>query len=39
MKIKKTNMYTAASKGFSTATELADWFVRDLGMPFRTPTL
>ena len=35
MKVKKTNMYDAASKGFSTATDLADWFVRDLGMPFR----
>ena len=28
-------MYNAASNGFSTATDLADWFVRDLGMPFR----
>ena len=35
MKIKKKNMYNAASNGFSTATDLADWFVRDLGMPFR----
>ena len=35
MKVKKINMYEAASKGFSTATDLADWFVRDLGMPFR----
>ena len=35
MKVKKTNMYEAASRGFSTATDLADWFVRDLGMPFR----
>ena len=35
MKVKKTNMYNAASNGFSTATDLADWFVRDLGMPFR----
>ena len=34
MKIKKTNMYDAASNGFSTATDLADWFVRDLGIPF-----
>ena len=35
MEVKKTNMYEAASRGFSTATDLADWFVRDLGMPFR----
>ena len=35
MKVKKMNMYDAASRGFSTATDLADWFVRDLGMPFR----
>ena len=26
---------TAAASGFSTATDLADWLVRDLGMPFR----
>lgn len=25
----------AASMGFSTATDLADWLVRELGMPFR----
>jgi argininosuccinate lyase len=25
----------AASSGFSTATDLADWLVRDLGLPFR----
>ena len=35
MKVKKTNMYEAASNGFSTATDMADWFVRELGMPFR----
>ena len=35
MKIKKKNMYDAASNGFSTATDLADWLVRDLRMPFR----
>ena len=35
MKINRTNMYNAASNGFSTATDLADWFVRELGMPFR----
>ena len=35
MKVKQANMYKAASNGFSTATDLADWFVRDLGIPFR----
>ena len=35
MKVNRTNMYNAASNGFSTATDLADWFVRELGMPFR----
>ncbi|MEM1087508.1 MAG: argininosuccinate lyase [Pseudomonadota bacterium] len=29
------NMRAAAAKGFSTATDLADWLVRELGMPFR----
>ncbi|MCL4171467.1 UNVERIFIED_CONTAM: hypothetical protein GTU68_031101 [Idotea baltica] len=29
------NMRAAASTGFSTATDLADWLVRDLGLPFR----
>lgn len=28
-------MLRAASDGFSTATDLADWLVRTLGMPFR----
>ncbi len=28
-------MLAAASRGFSTATDLADWLVRVLGMPFR----
>jgi argininosuccinate lyase len=28
-------MQAAAEQGFSTATDLADWLVRDLGMPFR----
>ncbi len=35
MKVNEINMYNAASNGFSTATDLADWFVRELGMPFR----
>ena len=29
------NMRAAAAKGFSTATDLADFLVRELGMPFR----
>jgi argininosuccinate lyase len=28
-------MRAAAARGFSTATDLADWLVRDLGVPFR----
>ena len=28
-------MEAAAGSGFATATDLADWLVRDLGMPFR----
>jgi argininosuccinate lyase len=28
-------MRTAAGQGYSTATDLADWLVRTLGMPFR----
>ena len=29
------NMAAAAAKGFSTATDLADWLARELGLPFR----
>jgi argininosuccinate lyase len=32
---KPDNMRAAAAKGFSTATDLADWLVRELGLPFR----
>ncbi len=28
-------MHEAAAEGFSTATDLADWLVRELGLPFR----
>ena len=28
-------MRAAAAKGFSTATDLADWLVREAGLPFR----
>jgi argininosuccinate lyase len=31
----KARMQDAAAAGFSTATDLADWLVRELGMPFR----
>jgi argininosuccinate lyase len=28
-------MESAAGQGFTTATDLADWLVRELGLPFR----
>jgi argininosuccinate lyase len=31
----KTSMRDAAGRGYSTATDLADWLVRELKMPFR----
>ncbi len=31
----EASLRTAATSGFSTATDLADWLVRELGMPFR----
>ena len=31
----KDRMEAAASSGFSTATDLADWLVREAGLPFR----
>ena len=31
----RENLEAAAATGFSTATDLADWLVRVLGMPFR----
>ena len=31
----KDKMLAAAQSGYSTATELADWLVRELGLPFR----
>tara|TARA_R110000868_G_scaffold62595_5_gene189005 strand:- start:4545 stop:5948 length:1404 start_codon:yes stop_codon:yes gene_type:complete len=36
IRFKPDNMRAAAAKGFSTATDLADWLVRELGLPFRT---
>ncbi|MCP5081022.1 MAG: argininosuccinate lyase [Alphaproteobacteria bacterium] len=32
---QKETMHAAASSGFATATDLADWLVRALGLPFR----
>jgi len=31
----RENLEAAAASGFSTATDLADWLVRELGLPFR----
>ena len=31
----KTKETAAGGRGFSTATDLADWLVRELGLPFR----
>ncbi len=35
MKVNKENMFKMAGSGFSTATDLADWLVKNLKMPFR----
>ena len=35
MKPVPDNLRTAAASGFSTATDLADWLVREAGLPFR----
>ncbi len=35
MQINKDRMLEAAARGYSTATDLADWLVRKLGIPFR----
>lgn len=35
LQVKKENMYKMAKGGFSTATDLADWLVINLGLPFR----
>ena len=32
---QQENLKIAAASGFSTATDLADWLVRELGLPFR----
>ena len=33
--VNKEAMRTASAAGYSTATDLADWLVRELGVPFR----
>ncbi|HEY4344337.1 MAG TPA: argininosuccinate lyase [Parvibaculum sp.] len=33
--VNEASMRAAASRGFATATDLADWLVRTLGLPFR----
>lgn len=35
MKINEVKMKEAAGRGYSTATDLADWLVQNLGIPFR----
>ncbi|MCB6179432.1 argininosuccinate lyase [Rhodobacter sp. Har01] len=35
MTANRDTLRTAAASGFSTATDLADWLVRTLGLPFR----
>ncbi len=35
MTANRDNLKAAAASGFSTATDLADWLVRELGLPFR----
>ena len=35
MEVHAENMHRAAMKGYSTATDLADWLVQHAGLPFR----
>ncbi|QQA42407.1 argininosuccinate lyase [Pelagovum pacificum] len=35
MEANRESLRRAAASGFSTATDLADWLVRELGLPFR----
>ena len=35
MSANRASLTAAAASGFSTATDLADWLVRELGLPFR----
>lgn len=35
MKVNEEKLLAAAARGYSTATDIADWLVQNLGMPFR----
>jgi argininosuccinate lyase len=35
MRIDREHLRAAAARGFATATDLADWLVREAGLPFR----
>jgi argininosuccinate lyase len=35
MRPSRERLREAAGRGYSTATDLADWLVRELGLPFR----
>jgi argininosuccinate lyase len=35
MRIDRERLQAAAARGFATATDLADWLVREAGLPFR----
>lgn len=35
MKVNKENMHALAQSGYSTATDIADWLVKNCGIPFR----
>jgi argininosuccinate lyase len=35
MRVQVERLRDAAARGYSTATDLADWLVRALGLPFR----
>jgi len=35
MRPDRERLRAAAERGYSTATDLADWLVRELGLPFR----
>ena len=35
LKVNKEKMKEAAGRGYSTATDIADWLVQNLGIPFR----
>ena len=35
LKVHKDKMFESSELGFSTATDIADWLVRNLSLPFR----